>query len=124
MSTLFTTSKRKHFTTQAHKLYPILIVPSKHLNDVVGTGETEILNVCLPPSNISWLVFVGTVLGSMFWLGRVFKRMEVFQDGGDATGAGAENGRVGVTEVGIETCLKGLRRQLVLVRVSNEALEV
>ena len=76
----------------------------------MGIGETEILNVCLSPGNISWLVFVGTVLGSMFWLGGVFKRMAVFQGGGDGAGAGAENGRIGVTEVGIETCLKGLRR--------------
>lgn len=66
MSMLFTTSKRKHFTAQAHKLYPTLIVPSKHLNDAAGIGETEILNVCLPPSNIGWLVFVGTVLSSTF----------------------------------------------------------
>ena len=106
---LFTTSKRKHFTAQVHKLYPILIVLSKHLSDVAGIGETEILNVCLSPSNIGWLVFVGTVLGSMFRLG-VFKRMTVFQDGSDRAGAGAENGRIGVMEVGIETCLKGLRR--------------
>ena len=40
-------SKWIHFTAQAHKLYPILVVPSKHLNDVAGIGETEILNVCL-----------------------------------------------------------------------------
>lgn len=109
MSTLFTTRKRKYFTARAHKLYPILIVLSKHLSDVAGIGETEILNACLSPSNIGWLVFVGTVLGSMFRLG-VFKRMTVFQDGSDRAGAGAENGRIGITEVGIETCLKGLRR--------------
>jgi hypothetical protein len=42
--------------------------------------------------------------------GGVFKRMAVFQDGSDGAGAGAENGRIGVMEVGIETCLKGLRR--------------
>lgn len=62
------------------------------------------------PSNISWLVFVGTVLGSMFWLGGVIKRVAVFQDEGDGASTGAENGRIGVTEEGIETCLKGLRR--------------
>ena len=107
---LFTTSKQKHFTAQAHKLYPILIVPSKHLNDVAGIGETEILNVCLSPSNIGWLVFVGTALSSVFRLGGVFKRTAVFQDGGDGAGAGVENGRIGGTGVGIETCLKGLRR--------------
>ena len=76
------------------------------------------------PSNVGWLVFVGTVLGSTFRLGRIFKRMAVFQDGGDGASARAENGRIGVTEVGVETCLKGLRRWLVLVRASNEALEV
>jgi len=75
-------SKRIHFTAQAHKLYPIPIVPLKHLNDVAGISETEILNLCLSPSDIGWLVFVGTVLGSMFRLGGVFKRMAVFQDGG------------------------------------------
>jgi len=69
---LFMASKRKYFIAQAHKLYPIPIVPLKHLNDVAGIGETEILNVCLFPSNISRLVFVGTVLGSMR---RIFKRM-------------------------------------------------
>ena len=36
--------------------------------------------------------------------------MTVFQDGSDGADAGAENGRIGVTEVDIETFLKGLRR--------------
>lgn len=73
--------------------YIHIIVPSKHLNNVAGIGETEILNICLSPSNIGWLVFAGTALGSVFQLGRVFKRTAAFQDEGDGVGAGAENGR-------------------------------
>jgi hypothetical protein len=99
------TCKREHFAAQPHEPDPEPVVPPHHLDDVSDIGKANILNILAASLNVCRLVLVGPVLGCMFWLGGVFQRMSMLDDAGDSAGPRTEDGRIGISQIGIQASL-------------------
>jgi hypothetical protein len=104
---LFMTRKRKHLTTEPHELDPVFIIPSKHLYDIPCIRESDFFDVSLPAFEGGGLGLVGSVFDVVFWGRGVSEWVAVVEDGLDAACAGAEDGGVAESEVGVEACLEG-----------------
>lgn len=101
ISILLMRSKREHLARQAQELDAILVVPSEHLDDISGIGQTDRFDILLASLYTGRLLAIGTVLGWVFGLIGVAKRVSVFQNRSDTASSRSKDRRCAIAEIGI-----------------------